>query len=180
MRTARDEAVSPKYSAVERERRFLVDAALRPDLADLAYILIEDRYIVGTRMRLRRMTDSATGEIALKFAKKYECDDPLSRPMSNFYLDDAEYAALAALRANALSKRRYPVEVSKVAFGIDIFLGPLAGLELAEADARTDGELIAITPPAWTIREVSHDPFFQGGHLATLDAAALIDRMARP
>jgi len=177
MRTAADEAVSPKYSAIERERRFLVDPARRPALAGLPHVLIEDRYLTGTRMRLRRMTDSATGEVALKFAKKYESDDPLARPMVNAYLDAAEYAALALLPSRTLSKRRYQLVVDRGTIAVDQFLGALAGLELAEFDAATDAALRVFVPPAWAARDVSHDPFFQGGHLATLGAAALRERL---
>jgi len=179
MRTAADEAVSPKYSAVERERRFLVDSVLRPDLSGFPHVLIEDRYLVGTRMRLRRMTDSVTGEVALKFAKKYESADPLARPMSNFYLDEAEYAALASLPAQLLSKRRHAVSTGQGGvISIDRFLGSLDGLELAEIDLPDDAALRAIVPPSWAQREVSHDPFFQGGNLATLDPATLQARLA--
>ncbi|OWK31886.1 hypothetical protein [Sphingomonas mucosissima] len=65
MRTGADEARSPKYSHIERERRWLIDPARLPALPS-AHLLIEDHYISGTRMRLRRMTDSASGQVALK------------------------------------------------------------------------------------------------------------------
>jgi CYTH domain-containing protein len=178
MRTAADEAASPKYSAVERERRFLVDPTRRPDLSAVPHVLIEDHYLIGTRMRLRRMTDSVTGEIALKFAKKYESADPLARPMSNFYLDDGEYAALAALPAQLLRKRRHQLSVAGGLIGVDLFLGDLAGLELAEFDGIDAAALRGFVPPSWTVREVSDDRFFQGGHLATLDGAALAAGLA--
>jgi hypothetical protein len=64
-----EELVAHKYAHVERERRFLVDPARRPDLADAPYILIEDRYIEGTRLRLRAMTDSVSGRVVLKIGR---------------------------------------------------------------------------------------------------------------
>jgi CYTH domain-containing protein len=65
-------------------------------------------------------------------------------------------------------------------FGIDIFLGPLAGLELAEIDGLDDAALRSIVPPAWAQREVSDDPFFQGGNLSVVDPAVLRARLAQP
>ena len=64
-----EELVAHKYAQVERERRFPVDPARRPDLADAPYILIEDRYIEGTRLRLRAMTDSVSGRVVLKIGR---------------------------------------------------------------------------------------------------------------
>ena len=63
MRGGGEEARSPKYAHIERERRFLVDPGKRPDLAGLSFVEIEDRYLDGTRLRLRRMRDSATGAV---------------------------------------------------------------------------------------------------------------------
>ena len=164
MRTAADEAAAPKYSHVERERRFLVDPARLPPLP-AACVLIEDGYITGTRLRLRRMTDSATGEVALKLAKKYQSADPRARPMTNAYLPEAEHAIFALLEARPVTKRRYPVD----GFGIDVFEGALAGLLLAEQEAPDAATLAALATPDWAIREVTGDPRYDGGALARLE-----------
>lgn len=155
-----------KYSHIERERRFLVDPARRPDLTGLPHILIEDLYIDGSRMRLRRMTASDTGRVVLKLSKKYEAVDPHARPMVTTYLTDTEYSLLAGLPAHPLVKRRYPIGE----FSIDLFEGALAGLELAESEQPDATTLAALVPPGWAIREVSDDPRYDGGNLALLDA----------
>jgi CYTH domain-containing protein len=163
MRTGEDEAKSPKYAHIERERRWLVDAELLPDLVNLPYILIEDRYISGTRIRLRRMTDSETGKQSLKLTKKYECADPLARPIVTAYLTDDEYLLLAALDAKPLTKRRYKID----GFSLDKFEGAFMGLQLAEIEW-PDGEgLRAIDAPAWALAEVSDQLRYQGASLAT-------------
>ena len=165
-----EELVAHKYAQVERERRFPVDPARRPDLADAPYILIEDRYIEGTRLRLRAMTDSGSGRVVLKIGKKYDVADVLSRPTVTTYLDRAEYDLLAKLPARSLRKRRYPVGAD---FGIDLFEGALAGLELAEIEQDDAAALMSIVSPEWAIAEVTHDPRFQGGRLSLLDAAGV-------
>jgi CYTH domain-containing protein len=166
MRSAVDEALLPKYAAYERERRWLVDPALRPSLDDLPHVLIEDSYLTATRLRIRRMTDSIAQAQSLKLTKKYETDDPLARPIVTAYLSKAEYDVLATLTARTLAKRRYAVPTASGTFSIDIFLGDLAGLELVEIEWPDDAGLRALSPPAWAIREVSGDVRYQGGSLA--------------
>lgn len=166
MRGTRDGAaapVVPKYALIERERRWRVDPARRPALTDDG-VLIEDRYITGTRLRLRRMA-SAAGMIH-KLTKKYPSADSLARPIVTAYLDAEEYAVFAALAAAPLVKRRHPVTADGLRFSVDRFEGPLAGLELAEIERPDAASLIAIAPPAWLTHDVSHDPRYDGASLA--------------
>ncbi len=168
MRNIDEEVRTPKYAHFERERRWLIDAAQRPDLTDLGHLMIEDRYIQGSRFRLRRVTDSASGQTALKLTRKYEADDPLARPIVTAYLTEAEYALFAALPGHPLSKRRFHVEDATRMFNIDQFLGPLNGLELTEIEQADDASLRTLMPPRWAGLEVSQDPRYQGGTLAAL------------
>lgn len=154
---------SPKYSIVERERRFLVDPALAPALDAATARLIEDRYLPGTGLRLRRVT-APDGSVVYKLGKKYPGAGLSSRPMTNIYLDSTEFDGLAALPAAMLVKRRHDVGGG---FAIDVFEGALAGLMLAEISADDDAELAAIVIPSWCIVEVTEDVAYAGGTLAT-------------
>ncbi len=166
LRTMADEARTPKYAHVERERRWLVRADATPENAATRCIRIEDRSIDGTRLRLRRMTDLATGECALKLTRKYESADPLARPIVTAYLDAADYAALTALPARTLVKRRYAVRSGAHLYGLDRFEGALASLALAEIELADDDTLRALEAPRWTVRDVSHESRYEGGSLA--------------
>ena len=75
-RGLREEMSQPKYAHLERERRWLVDRQSRPSLEGCSMTIIEDRYISGTRMRLRRMTRPDVGRVVLKLTKKYETSAP--------------------------------------------------------------------------------------------------------
>ena len=66
----------PKYAHWVAERRFLVDAGRLPARLGRAR-RIEDLYIEGGRLRLRRVTELSTGEQTFKLAKKYAPDNPL-------------------------------------------------------------------------------------------------------
>ena len=174
MRGIAEEVVDPKYAHVERERRFLIDPRRRPSLDDAPCTSIEDRYIVGSRLRLRRMTNVASGRIVMKLTKKYDVPDVLARPMATAYLDRAEYELLLTLPARCIDKRRSRIAVAGQTFAVDVFDGDLAGLETAEIEQGDAAALADVAVPDWALLEVSHDPRFQGGHLAMLTRTTLL------
>jgi CYTH domain-containing protein len=161
-----------KYGRIEWERRFLLAAV--PDLgpADRTYRII-DRYIPGTRLRLRRM--EGDGQVAYKLARKLP---PLSAGggvMGNLYLSEGEYGLLAALEANVVRKTRHYFGV----WGLDVFEGPLRGLVLAEAEADDESQLRKLEPP-WPVQaEVTANPFFSGARLATATPQELRAEVAK-
>lgn len=165
-----EEMGEPKYARVEFERRWLVNAGKRPSLDGTFMTIIEDRYIDGTRMRLRRMTRPDLGEVKLKLTKKYECDDPSARPIVTLYVNQAEHELLTALPAQPLVKRRYHLQLDGRWWSHDVFEGALQGLELVECEADDAAALGALVPPAWTTREVTNDPRYQGGALVATQA----------
>ena len=157
-----------KSSHVERERRFLVDPLRRPSLYGCRSILIEDLYIADTRCRLRRMTDSVGRRVVLNLSKKYDVSDALARPLVTTYSTHEEYTLFVALPGHWLRKRRHAVPSASGEFGIDLFEGSLAGLELAEIEQPDAASLEAVPVPEWARSEVAYDPDFQGGTLALL------------
>jgi len=161
------ETGDPKYARTEFERRWLVDKAARPSLEGACKTLIEDRYIDGTRMRLRRMSRPDLGETKWKLTKKYECEDASARPIVTSYLTGAEYELLCALPARALVKTRHHLEIDAHWWSLDLFA---SGLELIESEAADAEALAALVPPPWATKEVTHDPRYQGGSLAQSNA----------
>ena len=167
----------PKYAVLENERRFLVTQDRLPDLSDRPFRRIEDRYVEGTRLRLRSVTHSVTGDVEFKFCKKYLSDDPVSGPIVNIYLSEDDHAVLMALSAQMITKRRYRVAHVGQVFGLDVFEGALAGLVLCEAEAESRAAILALSFPPWAGREVTADPFFTGGVLCGVSAEELLARL---
>jgi CYTH domain-containing protein len=165
LKSPEDEVRQPTYAKFERERRWLVDPGKRPSLDGAQVIRIEDRYIIGTRMRLRRMDDD-TGRTAYKLSRKYEAVDPKARMIVTAYLTGGEYAVFAALPAAVLVKQRYKLARDGLVFNLDLFEGALAGLELTEIEMPDEDSLLALGAPDWAGAEVTDDPAFQGGNLA--------------
>jgi CYTH domain-containing protein len=155
-----------KYALVERERRFLL-GTVPPFPADTAVREITDRYVTGTRLRLRRSRLPGAGGRArteLKLTQKVPAASggAVQGLITTFYLSEAEYEALLALPARVLRKTRR----SLPPLGVDVFEGPLAGLVLAEAEFGSDEEAAAFAVPPFAVAEVTADPRFTGGRLA--------------
>ncbi|MFF7650264.1 hypothetical protein ACFZCY_10440 [Streptomyces sp. NPDC007983] len=125
--------------------------------------MIIDRYLVGTRLRLRR-ADLSDGGRELKLTQKVPIHHPgaVQGMITNTYLSPAEYDLLASLPAAVLSKTRLSVPP----LGIDVFDDPLHGLVLAEAEFATDEEAQSFVPPPACVAEVTNDARFTGGCLA--------------
>lgn len=165
--------MSHKYAQIELERRWLL-AALPDSLQNSQdYQLIEDRYIIGTPLRLRRMTDAEGQVAARKLTQKYQADDQTAyaTTITNFYLDEASYALLETLPARILVKKRYKLGDGRFQFSIDQFSGPLGGLILAEIEQPDLDSLMQVPHPTFALREVTQDPRFTGGALVQLTAA---------
>ncbi|MGC0314600.1 hypothetical protein [Kitasatospora acidiphila] len=157
-----------KYARVERERRFLM--AGEPDRrAVTATRRVTDRYLTGTRLRLREMVHLETGEAVYKLTQKLPGDQPDWGLTTTCYLSPAEYRVFATLPGAVLAKTRYSVPP----MGIDVFDAPLAPLALAEAEFDSEAEARAFRPPAGAIAEVTADPRFTGGRLVTVEPGEL-------
>ncbi|MGY5774940.1 hypothetical protein [Rhizobium sp. LEGMi135b] len=163
----------PKYARPEYERRFLLSDI--PDLSGIAFRLIDDLYLDGTRLRLRKII-CEDGNEQYKLCKKYPgpSADPLA--IVNIYLTSQEYDLLSALSGKGIRKRRYNIALSTLC--LDVFEGQLDGLVLCEIEAESAAVLDEIMPPPWVGRDVSNDAFFAGGNLALIDAAQLTAKLS--
>src|ERR1700739_802327 len=126
-----------KYARVERERRFLL-AGPPPASAVNARRRITDRYLPGTRLRLRRVDYPDNKASEFKFAQKVAAERPgyVQGLITNTYLSATEYDLLASLPADVLTKTRLSVPP----LSIDVFYPPLHGLVMADGGFRADGE----------------------------------------
>lgn len=150
-----------KYALVERERRWLLAAV--PDLPpDAQRLTIVDRYIRGTRLRLRQVTD-ADGIVTRKLGHKVRLgDDAAEVAHTSLYLDDAEWDLLLTLPADVLTKTRTLVPYDGTTVAVDVHP---SGLVLAEIDSG-DGPVRDLPPSYGVVREVTDDEALTGGAMA--------------
>jgi CYTH domain-containing protein len=159
---------APKYERVERERRYLLTEL--PDGLKLQdpHAQITDNYITGTRLRLRKSRWVPKNEWTLKLTQKHTPEPPdFSRTLiTSLYLNEYEYEALSIFEGNELRKNRYPFEHEGRKYSVDVFLGALYGLILAETDFDDDAEMDNFPKPSFASRDVTREELFTGGHLA--------------
>ncbi|MFI0220563.1 hypothetical protein [Streptomyces lydicus] len=137
--------------------------------------VINDRYVKGTRLRLRR-ADLSNGRCELKLTQKVPNSQPGATQglITNTYLSPAEYDVIASLPAAVLSKTRFSVPP----LGVDVFDGRLQGLVLAEAEFTADDEAQSFDPPAGCVAEVTNDTRFTGGRLVQASRHELLGWLA--
>ena len=164
-----------KYARLERERRFVLEDL--PDELTRAepHLQITDNYMTGTRLRLRKVRDPRTNKWTVKFTQKFAPEpSDLSRTIiTNTYLNALEAETLSIFNANEIRKNRYAYEFDGHKFSIDMFLGDLFGLVLAEVSFDSDEEMESFTPPPFVIAEVTNNELFSGGRLCELTFAKL-------
>ncbi|GAA2730493.1 hypothetical protein GCM10009867_02040 [Pedococcus aerophilus] len=149
-----------KYAVVERERRFLV--ARIPD-GDTTTREIDDRYVTGTRLRLREVREQ-DGTVVRKLSHKVRLSDDASEiACTNVYLDGAEWALLSALPGRSLHKRRHLVRRDGWVVAVDEHDD---GTLVAEID---DHDEPSSEVPEWleVLRDVTRDEHWTGARLAT-------------
>jgi CYTH domain-containing protein len=170
-----------KYARVERERRYLLqdlpEGLTRAD----RHVQITDNYISGTRLRIRKVREPRSNKWTVKFTQKFAPDpNDFSRTIiTNIYLNALEAETLAMFDANEIRKNRYSFEFEGQRFAIDMFLGDLFGLVLAEASFETDEQLESFLKPPFALAEVTNNKLFSGGELCQLTFSDIREEIAR-
>lgn len=148
-----------RYAVVERERRYRV-AGIPEGVVDV--VEIRDRYIRGSRLRLRE-TRASDGTVTRKLGQKVRLTEgPGEVACTNLYLDDEEWAALLSLPARTLTKTRHIVDRDGLRVAVDDYGD---GTLIAEID---DGEQPPQAVPDWldVIEDVSDAESWTGAAMA--------------
>jgi len=170
-----------KYALLERERRYLLqdlpEGLTRAD----HHLQITDNYITGSRLRIRKVRDPRTNKWTVKFTQKFAPDPTdLSRTfITNTYLNAVEAEVLSIFNSNEIRKNRYYFEYERQKFSVDMFLGDLFGLVLAEVSFDNDLELDAYSTPPFALAEVTNNELFSGGKLCELTFSDLREEIRR-
>src|SRR5213080_1411821 len=170
-----------KYACVERERRYLLrdlpEGLTRAD----HHLQITDNYITGTRLRIRKVRDPKTNKWVIKFTQKFAPNpNDFSRAIiTNTYLSAIEAETLSMFDANEIRKNRYKFEFEGRTFSIDMFIGDLLGLVLAETEFESDEEMDNFPLPSFALADVTNNELFTGGRLSELTFADVKSEIER-
>jgi CYTH domain-containing protein len=124
------------------------------------------------------LIDSDTGRRVLKLNKKDESASPYSRAVNRILLSPEEHALLDGIEGDRMRKTRYYQTYRGRVFSIDVFEGELDGLILCETEADGLEDLMSAEPPEYAKREVTEDPFFEGGNLCRIARADLMKKLS--
>jgi len=170
-----------KYARLERERRYLLrdlpDGLTRTD----PHLQITDSYITGTRLRIRKVRDPKTNKWIVKFTQKFAPDptDFSHTFITNMYLNAIEAETFGVFQANEIRKNRYYFDFEGRRFSIDMFLGDLLGLVLAETSFASDEEMAGFAQPRFALADVTNNEVFTGGSLSELTFADIRREVAQ-
>lgn len=170
-----------KYARVERERRFLLQDLPEGLTRASPHVQITDNYLTGTRLRLRKVREPQTNKWTVKLTQKFAPNPAdFSRTIiTNIYLNALETEVLGISDANEIRKNRYPFEFEGRRYSVDMFLGGLFGLVLAEVGFETDEETVNFAKPPFAIADVTSIELFTGGRLCELTFADLREEITR-
>jgi|SRR5215204_5382258 len=170
-----------KYALIERERRYLLeDLPSGISRAD-NHLQITDNYITGTRLRIRKVRDPRSNKWTVKLTQKFAPQPAdLSRTIiTNTYLNAVEAETLSVFNANEIRKNRYYFDYERRKFSVDMFLGDLFGLVLAEVSFDSDEELQRFSQPSFALADVTNNETFSGGHLSQSTFAEVREQIVR-
>jgi CYTH domain-containing protein len=170
-----------KYARVERERRFLLQDLPEGLTRASPHVQITDNYLTGTRLRLRKVREPQTNKWTVKLTQKFAPDarDFSRTIITNIYLNALETETLNISDANEIRKNRYPFEFEGRKFSVDMFLGDLFGLVMAEVGFETDEELDGFVKPPFAIADVTNVELFTGGRLCELTFADIREEIMK-
>jgi CYTH domain-containing protein len=151
----------PPYSKPEYERRWLVPADAAFESHAERERQIEDRYIQGTRLRLRKVTEFGQATI-YKLGKKYKPEALGKHHVVTIYLSEAEYNMFASLPARIASKQRFTVNGG----ALDVYEKPNSGLRVFEVEFSTAEEAENYAPPLGIDQEITNELELTGYSLA--------------
>ncbi|WP_145094553.1 CYTH domain-containing protein [Anatilimnocola aggregata] len=156
--------IAPKYSLLEIERRWLVNRQAIGSLDPSTARCIEDLYIAGSQLRLRKMT-SADGNIIYKLGKKYGATDSSGEPVTNLYLTAAEHAIFDSLPGDRASKVRYLISDG----ALDVYEFPRTGFTVFEREFNNELAALRYLPPSFVVEEITQQPEYSGAALAAVE-----------
>lgn len=82
------------------------------------------------------------------------------------YLTEADFNRLWPFVEAKLTKVRYAVQIGDYVAEVDLYEGPLKGLETVEVEFEDEEEAMAFEPPPWFGEEVTNDERYSNYSLA--------------
>ncbi len=165
-----------KAYRTELRRVFLLENLPEPLMRASRHLQIFDNYIENTRLRLRSIRSPETKEWTWILEQRFPLEDLSQWAVSEIRLDEDEHHVFEQfegreiqknekMQTSEIRKNRYFYRTGERQFEIDLFLGELWGLILAQIVFQTAEEMREMKTPPFAVSEVTGNEFFIGKNL---------------
>lgn len=156
-----------KFAYFEYRRSFIVKGLPESMTAADPHLQIFDNYICDTPIRIRSVREPQTNRWERMLQKQIlESDGVLNRRgVFQIPLSEDEHAVFLTLERRELRKNRYFYTLGRSQVKIDVFLGPLWGLNIANACFDDADDVGKFPVPKISSLEISDSEFFLGNNL---------------
>ncbi len=151
----------------EFRRVFLIQDLPEPLTRASSHLQIFDNYIENTRLRLRSVRVPETKKWSWILDHRFPPDenDLSVWKVAEMFLNENEYHVFEQFEGRELRKNRYFYEFKSKQLELDVFIGKLWGLHLANVVFENIEEMQNFEIPPFVIREVTNNRFFLGENL---------------
>lgn len=153
---------APAKSLVERERKFLVDD-VPDDLIRASPAQLRQGYLAVAEYRSVRVRDAGPQGCTLTV----KAGGGVERTELEWPIERREFdAAWPHTEGQRLEKQRHRIPFGEHVIELDVFVGDLDGLVIAEVEFDSVAAMEAFEPPPWFGREVTDDGAYTNASLA--------------
>lgn len=168
---------APQAAQLVRVRRFRLDVLPSSLARNSEHLQLWDNYLPATDLRLRKIRTPATNQYRLELAQKtvLSADSCACRTVTVMPLSARAYNQLWTIfqHGGELRKNRYIYTHDGRDYALDVFLGHLWGLILAQTFFPDEATAANFVPPDFLKHEVTHDARFSGENLPAQKLADL-------
>ena len=131
------------------------------------HLQIFDNYIESTSIRLRSIRIPETKEWTRLLEKSVRSGDnnPTALEISQIFFDGAEYEEFVQFKGREIRKNRYETEFGGRQIDLDIYLGDLWGLNIANVTFDDPSTAADFRLPDFAVLDVTGREFFDGVNL---------------
>ena len=152
-------------------RLFRIEDLPQPLTRASPHVQFHDNYLAGTELRLRTVRTPETNEWLRILQKRTYDDGSTIRAFRSQEMSLAanEYALLERYEGREIRKNRHRELIDGTDYDLDVYIGPLWGLNVAILRGQDPQQLAHLAPPSFAVMEVSDDPFFRSENLVGKD-----------
>lgn len=155
-----------KYGKYEYERTYLLESNFLRDKKIKGIKKIRDKYIKGTRLRLREVIENKETKYKLTQKERLRPAKQGVLKINTLYLTKAEFDKINILEGFEIEKERFMIQIDQIRIGIDRIKLNKKSLFIAEVEFDTELEMNAFSMPLNNIVEITGEQKYSGYEIA--------------